>query len=260
MKISIQFLIEAKMTVILLFLSSVLLHFAYATTFYPAPFPSSVYDAPVIVRGTIGTRNSDWNQDADGIKRLFTYYSLQVKEAFKGNISGSSIKIRELGGEKDGVGLEVPGASQYQQNEDVIVFLKNQSSDGSYEVEGMMMGKYNIQKDQNNTEYLIGASIDRNSKWTLNALRNLIREQSSSGQSNTATTQSQIHASPSASPQDSSAQQLHSITPNPLESISQSSSNQNSSQFPFQRYIFYLGISLLGALGIARLLKPTRHK
>jgi hypothetical protein len=160
---------------------------SYSTTFVPQPFHQEVRDAPVIVRGKIGTSYADWGKDSDGTQRIYTLYELQVVEAFKGDTHSTSITIREMGGEKEGVGMSVAGTSQYSKGEDVVVFLKNRNPEGAYDVQGMMMGKFNIQTDEEGKEYLVGPALidgvhsknDTNGgkKWTVEDLRELVQSQ-----------------------------------------------------------------------------------
>ena len=160
-----------------------ILRHSFASTFYPTSFPDSVHDAPVIVRGKIGIHYSDWGQDPEGIKRLYTYYELIPSEIFKGQVpSLPSITIRELGGEKDGMGMQIPGTAQFEKNEDVVVFLKKRNAEGVFDVHGMMMGKFSIFIDSNQEEYLIGpataptAQTDSSHHWSLKELRQLSHE------------------------------------------------------------------------------------
>lgn len=164
----------------------------HATSFAPQDFPKAVQDAPIIVRGKIGMSYADWGKDDNGIKTVYTYLELHVSEVFKGSPHGLSppsfphLMIREMGGEKDGIGVEVTGTSHYGRGEDVIVFLREKNGEGSFDVQGMMMGKYNLQKEADGTEFLVGAAFMPTStptdshltkKWTLDALRHLIQTQ-----------------------------------------------------------------------------------
>jgi hypothetical protein len=159
---------------LLLFLSP-----AHATSFTMQPFPKTVQDAPLMVRGKVGMSYSDWSKE--DTKRLYTYTELQITEVLKGNVIGPSLIMRELGGEKDGTGLRVPGASKYEKGEDVVVTLTDKNEEGSYSVIGMMMGKFNVQTDGEGKEYISGpglaGDIPANSKWTLDGVRQLIKEQ-----------------------------------------------------------------------------------
>ena len=174
-----------------------------ATTFLERPFPATVQEAPVIVRGKVGTSYTSWAELSDGSKRIHTFTELQLDDILKGGVTGRTLIMRELGGEKDGVGMQVSGTAQFERGEDVVVFLGNKNADGSHDVHGMMMGKYNVERDEQGKEYLVGAGISStthpairghehliqpdgeegqgdtrtDSKWTIEALRQLIRDQ-----------------------------------------------------------------------------------
>ena len=122
---------------------------------------------------------AEWGTTSDGGKQLFTHYELQVSEIFKGNASGPTIIMRELGGEKDGVGLQVPGTSQFNRGEDVVVLLRDKNPDASFDVQGMMMGKYTIELNENGIASLSGPGA-LNEHWTLDQLRTLIHSEAKS--------------------------------------------------------------------------------
>lgn len=183
------------------------LHFATAipskaTTFMPVPFSSAVQDAPIIVRGKVGMSYTDLAQDPDGAKRIFTLTEIQPNEVLKGDpqAGAKAIMVRELGGEKDGIGYNVPGTAQFQRGEDTVIFLNPANQDGAYDVHGMMMGKYNVITDSEGQEALDGPGLMSSSpdpgappeKWTLDRLRKLIEKQSGSG--------APPHSAPSVSP------------------------------------------------------------
>jgi hypothetical protein len=182
---------------LLLFSSSV-----FATTFVEQSFPDSVKDAPNIVRGKVGSSHVNWALGADGVKRLYTFYELSQEEVLKGQISSRSVMLRELGGEKDGVGMQVSGTSSFERGEDVVVMLGPQNRDGSHDVYGMMMGKYNVERGNDGKDYLLGAGLKESlrpelrghehelqgkeeghndthpmSRWSLDLLRQLIKAQ-----------------------------------------------------------------------------------
>jgi|GEM_PF-656775 len=201
-----------------------------ATSFIDQPFPDTIQDAPVIVRGKIGKRSVNWGTAADGGKQIYTFNDLDIEEVLKGQIEQKSIVIRELGGEKDGIGMHVAGASHFNVGEDVMVLLSEQNSEGSYNVRGLMMGKYNVERDATGTEYLIGPGIsadetfdkknDSPHPWTLDALRQVIRVQQKNEKENQTTTQ---NISPSSDQ----------LTNHPLQqNVPQTSSSLTKSQAP----------------------------
>jgi hypothetical protein len=127
--------------------------------FIERPFTESVQDAPVIVRGRAGMSYANWSHGSDGRRRIYTFTELQVDEVLKGTVSSKSITMRELGGEKDGVGMQVVGAVRFERGEDVVVFLSEANPDGVFDVRGMMMSKYNIEKTEEDKEYLTGPGL-----------------------------------------------------------------------------------------------------
>lgn len=170
---------------------------SWGTTFVEQPFPETVNETPVIVRGQIENQNTDWVKTSEGIKQIYTIYDLKITEVFKskGNLSNKdkdkTIQIRELGGEKDGIGLEISGVAHFDMGEDVVVMLKDVNSDGSYDVSGMMMGKYNLKKDDSGQEILIGPGIPSHTNSessplpSLHYLRRIIQEDSAQDSKNT---------------------------------------------------------------------------
>jgi hypothetical protein len=164
---------------------------AWATSFYARPFPDTVQDSPVIVRGHVGNSFSDWGKGSDGARRLYTFYDLDVGEVFKGSVPGATLSMRELGGEKGGIGMQIAGAAHFSRGEDVVVLLGARNADGTYDVHGLMMAKFNIEKDEAGNEYLNGPGLDsqgpvdedsvgssHSRKWSLRALRQLVAAQS----------------------------------------------------------------------------------
>jgi hypothetical protein len=168
---------------ILFFQSSFFLSQAIATSFVSVPLEKRVYESPIIVRGKTGNSYSDWVIHPDGSRQIFTFTELDVTEVLKGDVKSSQILIREIGGEKDGIGLSVPGAATFRPGEDVVVTLDNSDDpkDG-YRIQGMSMGKYTVEKDPDGNEYLSGGSLslERGSKrTTLGNLRQIIDSQKS---------------------------------------------------------------------------------
>jgi hypothetical protein len=209
-----------------------------AASFDPQPFPEAVQEAPVIIRGKIGMSYSDWGSD-EGIKRLFTYFELQVSEVLKGPTSQNSITFRELGGEKDGTEFHISGSAHFESGEDVVVFLKEKNIEGAYELQGMMMGKYNVETDSNG-EYLTGPALASSAHWTLNALRQLIQNQSNLNRKPLSAPVRPILILPSPS-----------LTPTSLPP-NEPSNLKNSLIW----IILGIGLGLIGIIGIIRLRTP----
>jgi len=153
----------------------------WATTFVEQPFPETVQEAPIIARGKVGMRYADWAQGTDGKRRIYTYTELRVDEVLKGKVAGQNVMMRELGGEKDGVGMQIAGSAEFEKGEDVVVFLQPPNQDGTHTLQGMMMGKYNVRQDPGGQEYLEGAGLSSHTNPALRGKENLIHPEESHG-------------------------------------------------------------------------------
>ena len=175
---------------------------AWATTFVKKTFERAVSDSESIIRGTIGMTYTNWAKVQEGTPRIFTFTELTLDEVLKGDLTvpGKTVILRELGGEKDGVGLQIPGAARFKRGEEVVVFISlPPNADGSFTLRGMEMGKYNLVPGDDGGTYLTGGRITQNQsiesegqgdtgqanlsdpkppkKWTLARLRELIKTQ-----------------------------------------------------------------------------------
>lgn len=250
---------------------------ALATSFVDRPFPDTVQEASTIVRGKVGASYADFGKATDGSKRIYTYYELQLEEVVKGKASGNSLVMRELGGEKDGVGMHIPGASQFSRGEDVVVMLGDRNADGSYDIRGLMMGKYNIERDSSGKEVLVGPGISGGghaheegasendqghsgpvsgpgSKWTLESLRQLVRSQGGAPEGQVSQQNPSVAASPQAggatpqTPASPAAPRLQTSTPEEAKAAQPQpviESRESGASWPK----WALGIGLIG-LGV----------
>jgi hypothetical protein len=215
---------------------------AWATSFVSRPLPETTQKTPTLVRGKIGSSYSDWVRTPDGGRRIYTFYELQVSEVFKGEPKpGTSIQVRELGGEKDGIGLQVAGAAQFTQGEDVVLTLGEKNPDGSYDLRGLMTGKFGIGRDQSGNEILIGATGDEmvenesgksagdhQGPWTLNEFRKMVASQSSAAHS-------EVRAEASSRPTASMATPAPSVSPSASPTASLGASSLPASQLQTER-------------------------
>jgi len=136
-----------------------------ATTFIQRPFAEHVQKAPQLIRGTVEKIESDWGTDSQGTRRIYTFIQILVSEVLKGDAQSirpdTRLTIRELGGEKDGVGLMISGTASFQLGEEVVVFVSRESNDDrSYDLSGLMMGKLEVQRDPDSgEEWISGPAI-----------------------------------------------------------------------------------------------------
>ncbi len=129
---------------------------AGATSFIIRPLPEITESIPHIVRGVAGKGYSDWSTTSDGGSRIFTYTEIAVEEVLRGEITGTSILARELGGEKDGQRMEVPGTSKFHVGEKVVLLLADPVPEdrGAYPIASLMLGKYHLSRNPDGSEVL----------------------------------------------------------------------------------------------------------
>lgn len=123
---------------------------AFATSFYIRPFSEFTKTTPNIIRGKLNNIRVENGRLPDGGATIFTFASLDIKEVIKGNITGTQIQIRKLGGSKDGITLEIPSSVEFTEKEEGVYFLSDELEDHSYEVSSLELGKFTlVQKNGN---------------------------------------------------------------------------------------------------------------
>lgn len=237
--------VMTRFTLTFLLLVPYSISISHATSFVPIPLTSQVGEADTIVRGKTGQGYSDYGPRNDGGRSIYTYYQLQVSEVLKGDVApSSSISIREMGGEVNGVGMQVAGASHFDPGEDVVVFLGPKNPDGSYDVKGLSSGKYNIRTDDDGTENLLGLVQNE----TMASLRKVVREQSHQ------------HPKPthSATPSPSASVAVTATHPAALQlqpSNSSSSKEEGKPSAKLSIWVSVLAVGLLGWFALRRYFK-----
>lgn len=182
---------------------------AWSTSFYIRPFSEFTKTTPNIIRGKTTNIRVENGVAPDGVKTIYTFANLDIKDVIKGSISGSQIQIRKLGGSKDGVTLEIPSSVEFTDKEEGVFFLSEELEDHSYEVSSMELGKFLI-TEKNGEEILHGGlfdyskpesghehennvvagNISENLKpWSIAQLRELVKSQQSSAPTTTPETQ-----------------------------------------------------------------------
>ncbi len=101
--------------------------------------------ADVILTGKVTEQQSQWTQNKS---RIITKTTIQVDEYLKGNGTGQSVVINHPGGEVDGVGELYSHMPQFQDNEEVLLFLKKDNKSNDYQVFAGEDGKIPLLKDQ----------------------------------------------------------------------------------------------------------------
>ena len=111
-------------------------------------------NADVIVTGKVSGKTSSWNMDKT---RIYTEASLQVDEYLKGNNTGNSVVITYPGGEVNGIGELYTHMPKFENNEDVLVFLKKDVK--GYKVFDGEEGKIQIIKDAKTGEKITSSNV-----------------------------------------------------------------------------------------------------
>ncbi|HVT45471.1 MAG TPA: hypothetical protein VMT00_13905 [Thermoanaerobaculia bacterium] len=77
---------------------------------------------------------------------ITTTYEIALEEIIKGDVSASSIAVKQLGGFVGDVGLFIVGAPAFEQGERILLFLEKKSS-GIWVTSGMELGKFSFVRD-----------------------------------------------------------------------------------------------------------------
>lgn len=135
---------------------------SFASSFERIAPEKFVSEAPILVRGVTGKSHSDWGKDNSNQRKIFTFTDFEVQEVLKGKVSQNRIVLQELGGEADGVGLQIEGAAQFNPDENIIIALAPTPTEGTYRVYGMTLGKITIDDPSNPKSSLQGLLVSQN--------------------------------------------------------------------------------------------------
>jgi len=115
--------------------------------------------ADVILTGKVLQQNSKWNEDRS---RIYTDATIQVEEYLKGNTVESSIIITYLGGEVGGVGEIYTHMPKFNDDEEILVFLKKDQLTSGYKVFNGEQGKLTIIYDKITGEKITTSDVKIN--------------------------------------------------------------------------------------------------
>jgi hypothetical protein len=110
----------------------------------------------VIITGKVTAKESSWNQSKT---RIFTKTTVQVDEHLKGSNGENSIKIISPGGEVGDVGEIYSHMPRFQDDEEVLVFLKKDKKDKEYKVLYGEEGKISIRSDSKSKEKITSINM-----------------------------------------------------------------------------------------------------
>jgi hypothetical protein len=115
---------------------------AVATTVSKLSLEELVRKSGRIILGRCLSTESRWNQ---GNTLIYTYSKFAVTENFKGR-AGGFINVVTVGGTVDGITQTVSGMPQFEQDEEVVLFLEPSTND-LWQPVGLSQGKFRIVKD-----------------------------------------------------------------------------------------------------------------
>ena len=115
-------------------------------------------NADVIVTGKVIQQNSSWNENKT---RIFTRATIQVEETLKG--SGlNSVVVSYPGGEVGDIGEMYTHTPKFENNEEVLVFLKKDDKNTNYKVVNGEEGKINVLTDPKTGEKVTTSNVQIN--------------------------------------------------------------------------------------------------
>ncbi len=117
-------------------------------------------NADVIITGKVTQQNSSWNENKT---RIYTQATIQVEEYLKGNSNGSSLIVIYPGGEVGDVGEMYSHMPKFQDDEEVLVFLKKDEKTSNYKVFNGEEGKINVIMDPKTGEKVTTSNVQINS-------------------------------------------------------------------------------------------------
>src|SRR5687767_1416060 len=100
-----------------------------ASQFINQPFDRVVRESSLIVRGTVGTTWSAWD---DAHEVIYTYATVRVNRYFGEATGPDTLVIREAGGTVDGYTMEAIGFPAIRSGEDVVLLLAQWEGSADY--------------------------------------------------------------------------------------------------------------------------------
>lgn len=100
--------------------------------------------AQLVVEGTVTDTACRWDE---AHRYIITEAQVKVSRTLKGKVGTSTITVRALGGEVDGVGLYVAGTPKFKIGEETLLFLERHPVK-DWRVVGLSQGKFTLVTDK----------------------------------------------------------------------------------------------------------------
>ena len=112
--------------------------------------------ADVILTGKVTQKKSSWNESKT---RIYTKTTVKVNEYLKGKNDANSIEINYPGGEVDDVGELYTHMPKFEENEEVLVFLKKDEKNRGFKVLNGEAGKITVVNDAKTKEKVTSSNM-----------------------------------------------------------------------------------------------------
>lgn len=113
-------------------------------------------NADLIITGKVVEQNSSWNESKT---RIYTQATIQVEEYLKGSNNNKPVVVSYPGGEVGEVGELYSHMPRFEDNEEVLVFLKKEDKSTNYKVVNGEEGKINIVTDPRRGEKVTSSNV-----------------------------------------------------------------------------------------------------
>jgi len=100
--------------------------------------------ADVILTGKITQQASSWNENKT---RIYTHTTVQVEDYIKGNNNGNTVTVTYPGGEVGDIGEKYSHMPSFENNEEVLLFLKKDSKNTGFKIVNGEDGKITVTTD-----------------------------------------------------------------------------------------------------------------
>jgi hypothetical protein len=96
-----------------------------------------------VITGKVLSKKSSWSRQRT---KIYTHVTISVKDQIKGFIKEKKIVVRHLGGEipEEDIGMKVSEMPEFRVDQEVLLFVKPDTTGLSYEVVGGCQGKYTV--------------------------------------------------------------------------------------------------------------------
>ena len=115
--------------------------------------------ADIIITGKVVEQNSNWNENKT---RIYTQATIQVEEYLKGSNNSGPVIVSYLGGEVGDVGELYSHMPRFEDQEEVLVFLKKDEKNPGYKVFNGENGKISVINDPKTGEKVTTSNVQIN--------------------------------------------------------------------------------------------------